>query len=427
MSDRKRAGNISELLAPSSRPRSSPGVAAQSEEERRGLVGKVSEQITRTLNNGDKDELTLPVRANHNYVSSEPSLEDMEDTCSEYDNVGSDVEQDCDEVLHLNREGVMDAKYYKQFCSGEGGYITHAVGDNINESSHAAEQYAVEPRQSAEICEGSQAGTKPFKKSHRFKPHCASVAGNETERGMEKGQETRFFSDGDEIEEVLDGAEFIKDLDETESCVLRQTGLYQNNENERLRKGGDDTRVARHHNIPGGSKKQGKGRGRRGVGEDLECVVPGIKGCPTSNAEQHPKTSSKDSKKVSARSKARSGSSKQHAPPRHAHAQSPANAQNAQPHGETAPVPKARPSSAMSQEREPSVVKPSLAHHCTLEQQKQPLEEAQGQLDKAQQVNNTNRTGWFWIAQSCSTAYQIELYVTMYKVLKSNTRVKVKI
>ncbi|KAM9352468.1 amyloid-beta A4 precursor protein-binding family A member 2 isoform 2-T2 [Symphorus nematophorus] len=399
MAHGKRPGTISKILAPSPPPCPGPGLTAQSQEE-------ASEQPPCTLKDDDNDQLTPPVPANHYYMSCDPSPEDMEDTCSEYDNVGSDVEQDYDEVLHLNREGVVDARYYKQYCPEDGGYIKHAGGDNINENSSGGDQFTPRPpRHSTEICEGSQSDTKPLKTGHRFRAHCAQ---DEAEREVEKGQENRFFfSDGDEIEEVLDGAKFIEDLEETETSVQRQTSLYQDNENDRIRKGGeerereDDTRVARNHNIPGGSKKcesshmgskekerQGKGRGRRGTGEDMDHVVSGVKACTTNSTEQRPKTSSKDCKKAAVRTKARSGSSKQHPPPppRHSHAQPSADTQKPPPRREAPPVPRPSPSSAASRESEPRVIKPSMAPHHTAEQQREPLEERQRRPEKPQQV-----------------------------------------
>ncbi|XP_037624042.1 amyloid-beta A4 precursor protein-binding family A member 2-like [Sebastes umbrosus] len=330
-------------------------------------------------------------------MSCDPSPEDMEDTCSEYDNVGSDVEQDYDEVLHLNRESAVDTRYYKQYSPEDGGYIKHAVGDSTNENSTAVDQLAPRPRRGTEICEGSQSDTKPHKAGPRFRSQCAPAAGDEPEREVEKGHENRFFfSDGDEIEEVLDGAKFIEDLEDTE--VEGNTSLYQDNKNERIRKGGDEReredRVTRNHNIPGASKKceeshlgskekerQGKGRGRRVTGEDMEHVVSGIKGCTTNNTEQRPKTLSKDCKKAAVRTKARSGSSKQHPPPppRHSHA----DTQKAPPRREIPPVP--RPSSANSQESDPRVIKPSVAPHHTAEPQREPLEERQRRPEKPQQ------------------------------------------
>lgn len=404
MAHGKKPGTITKILAPSPPPCPGPGLPKQSQEEQQSLVKKASEKQPCTLKDDNDDQLTPPVPASHYYMSCDPSPEDMEDTCSEYDNVGSDVEQDYDEVLHLNREGVVDMRYYKQYSPEDGGYIKHAVGDNINENSSAVDQFTPRPRHGTEVCEGSQSDTKPHKTGHRFRSHCAPTAGDGAEREVEKGQENRFFfSDGDEIEEVLDGAKFIEDLEETEDSVQRQTSLYQDNENERIRKGGDEreredgTRVARNHNIPGasrkcesshmGSKEKGKGRGRRGAGEDMEHIVSGIKGCSTNSAEQRPKTLSKDCKKAAVRTKARSGSSKQHPPPPPRHAPPPpADTQKAPPRRET-PVPRPSPPSANSRESEPRVIKPSLAPHHTAEQQREPLEERQRQPEKPQQVN----------------------------------------
>uniref|UniRef100_A0A8D3CM14 Amyloid-beta A4 precursor protein-binding family A member 3 n=1 Tax=Scophthalmus maximus TaxID=52904 RepID=A0A8D3CM14_SCOMX len=338
MAHGKRTGTISKILAPSPPPCPGPGLTNQSQEEQQGLVREASEQPPCTFKDDNNDQLT-PASAKHFYMSSDPSPEDMEDTCSEYDNVGSDVEQDYDEVLHLNREGVVDRRYYKHYCPEDGGYIKHAGGDDINENSDAVEQFTPRVRHSTEICEGSQSDTKPHKTGHRFRSHCAPIAGDEAERGGEKGQENRFiFSDGDEIEEVLDGARFIEDLEETENRVQRPTSLYQGNDNEKIRKGCDEkeredvTRVTRNPNVQGASKKcesshmgskererQGKGRGRRGTGEDTEHIVSGIKGCTTNSTEQRPKSSSKDCKKVAVRAKAKPGSSKPHPPPQTDH------------------------------------------------------------------------------------------------------------
>ncbi|XP_063733391.1 amyloid-beta A4 precursor protein-binding family A member 2 isoform X2 [Eleginops maclovinus] len=403
----KRPGTITKILAPSPPPCSGPGVTEQRQEEQRGLVKEASEKSQCTLKDENKDQLTPPVPASHFYLSCDPSPEDMEDTCSEYDNVGSDVEQDYDEVLRLNREGVVDARFYKQYSPEDGGYIKHAVGDNINESSSAVDQFTPRPGHGIEICEGSQSDTKPHKTGHGFRSHCAPTAVDEAEREVKKCQENRFFfSDGDEIEEVLDGAKFIEDLEEEENTDQRKTSVYQDKENERVRKGGDerrredDTRVARNRNIPMVSRKceeshmvskererQSKGRGRRVASEDMEPIVTGIKGCTTNSSEQRPKTLSKDSKKAVVRTKARSGSSRQHPPPppRHAHALPPADPHKAPPRRETPPVPRPSPSSANSQESEPRVIKPSLAPHQTPEPQREPLEDRQRRPEKPQQ------------------------------------------
>ncbi|XP_033940369.1 amyloid-beta A4 precursor protein-binding family A member 2 isoform X1 [Pseudochaenichthys georgianus] len=402
----KRPGTITKVLAPSPPPCSGPGVTEQRQEEQRALVKEASEKSLCTLKDEIKEQL-IPVPASQFDLSCDPSPEDMEDTCSEYDNVGSDVEQDYDEVLHLNREGVVDARFYKQYSPEDAGYIKHAVGDNINDSSSAVDQFTPRPGHGTEIYEGSQSDTKPHKTGHGCRSHCAPTAVAEAEREVNTCQENRFFfNDGDEIEEVLDGAKFIEDLEEEETIVQGKTSLYQDKENGRVRKGGDerkrddDTRVARNRNIPVASKKceashmgskererQGKGRGRRVAGEDMEPIVSGIKGCTTNSSEQRPKTLSKGSKTAVVRTKARSGSSRPHPPPppRHAHAQPPADTQKAPPRRETPPVPRASLSSADSQESEPRVIKASLAAHQTPEPQREPPEDRQRRPEKPQQ------------------------------------------
>ncbi|XP_032379007.1 amyloid-beta A4 precursor protein-binding family A member 2 [Etheostoma spectabile] len=407
MAHGKRPGTITKILASSPPLCPGPGLTKQSQEEQQGLVKEASEKQPCTLKSDNYEQLTPSVPASHFYMSCDPSPEDMEDTCSEYDNVGSDVEQEYDEVLHLNRQGVVDTRYHKPYSPEDGGYIKYAVGENINQNSSAVDQFTPRPRHGTERCEGSQLDTKPYKTGHRFRSHCAPTAGDEAEREMEKGQENRFFfGDRDEIEEVLDGATFIEDLEETENSVQRQTSLYQDNDNERIRKGGDErervdgTQVARNHNIPGASKKcesshmgskdkerQGKGRGRRGAVENIEHIVSGTKGCTTDSSEQRPKTLSKDCKKAVVRTKARSGFTKQHPPPppRHSHVQPPADTQKAPPRKETPPVPRPSPSSANSRESEPRVIKPSVAPHHTPEQQREPLEERQRRPEKPQQ------------------------------------------
>ncbi|KAM9854022.1 uncharacterized protein apba2a isoform 2-T2 [Aulostomus maculatus] len=403
MAHGKRPGTISKILAPSPPLCPGPGLTKQSQEEHRGLVREVSAQLSATLKDDNNVQLTPPLPANHYYMSCEPSPKDMEDACSEYDNVGSDVEQDYDEVLHLNREGIMDMRYYKQYCPEDGGYIKHVVADNINESSSVSGQFTARPRQSTEICKGSQSDAKTHKTGHHFRSHCTIITGDEAEEEVTKGLENRFFfSDGDEIEEVLDGAKFIEDLEETESSVPRQASFYQD-ENKRITRGGDEregedgTYIVRNHNMSAANKKsesshmaskekerQGKGRGRRGAGQDTEQIISGVKGSGTNKNDQRPKTSSKDSKKAPVRTKARCSSSKQHPPPmpRHSHAPAPADTQKAQPRRETPPVPRPCPP-ANKQESDPRAAEASLAPHHSMEQQSELQEDRQrGQVEK---------------------------------------------
>ncbi|CAG05552.1 unnamed protein product [Tetraodon nigroviridis] len=326
MAHGRRAGTISDMVAPGPPLRSGPG------DDQRRLVGEGS------LSPGAEAPLTGPVAANRHHTSREPHPEDMEDACSEYDNVGSDVEQDGDEVLRLSREAVADVRYCKQVCAED--------GDNVKEvRRHAPRSFR-----------GLQSGARPHKASQSFRPYCAPLGKDGAERGVEKGHENRFLlSDGDEVEEVLDGARFIEDLDGAESSVPTQTPLGQDKEKERTRKRGE----LRKKNVPGGSKRresshvdskdrQGKGRGRRGTAEDLE-------------------TSLKDSKKGSVRSRARSG--RHHPPP---------SPQKAQHHGGRPPVAAAAPSSAASPDRQRRVVKPCL---------EEPLEDAQAAPGKPQPVS----------------------------------------
>lgn len=396
MAHGKRAAAISDILAPSPALRSGSGVSTQREEDQRRLVGEASEQTPCALINGDNDHLTPPVPAHQLYTTCEPNPEDMEDTCSEYDNVGSDVEQDCDELLHLNRGAVGDARFYKPVGPEDAGYAQHTVGDSMKEVSRAPRS-----RPSTETFKGLQSGVKPQKGGRSFRPYCAPAARDAAQRGVEKGHENRFlFSDGDEVEEVLDGARFIEDLEETEGGALTKTRLCQDNEKDRIRKRGDDPRVTRKKSLPGGCKKRelshvdskerhGKGRGRRGTGEDAERVVPTVKGSTTCGADQRPKTSSKDSRKGSVRSKARS--SKQHPPPSPRRGRSPANTQKAQQHGDMPPAPEPTPSSAASPDGEPGVVRPAQSHQHIPERQEEPREDAQEEPEKVQQV--TSRAG----------------------------------
>ncbi|KAM9753460.1 uncharacterized protein apba2a isoform 2-T6 [Menidia menidia] len=391
MAHGQRPGTISKVLAPS--PPLCPGAGRPSPEEHHGSVREAIKTPSCSLKDGNKDHLNPSLSAKHYFMSCDPNPEDMEDTCSEYDNVGSDVEQNYDEVSHYTREGVVDVRYYKQYCPEE---EKHIVGDDFTETAAADQIQALKLQPGTDKTEGSPSEPKPYKTVHQIKSHSTPIAGDVPEAGLKKNKGDRFLhSEGDELEEVIDGARLVEDSGGTENNVQRLTGLYQNHENDRIKKGGedrkreDDTRVTRNHNIPGASKKcepshvgskekerQGKGRGRR---EDTGHFVSGIKGSVTNSTQQRPKNCSRDCKKSAVRSKARPDSSKKQAPPppRHAHAELPADPQKAQPHRETLPAPRPNPSAANSQESEPRVIKPSLAPHHTAEQQKESLEERQ--------------------------------------------------
>lgn len=391
----KRPGSISKVLAPGPPPCATARPTRQSQEEHRGLVKQESEPLPCTSKDVDNEQLTGPVPAQRHYISCDPRPEDMEDTCSEYDNVGSDVEQDYDEVLHLQR-------YYKPYCPEDADYLKHPVAENNNESSGAVEQFTPRARHDTQVCQLSQAETKSTKAGHRF-INSTPIARGPSKCDIGKGQENNyFFSDGDEIEEVLVGVKFIEDLDETEQNTAVESSHYQCRENENIETmvNRDREQVARNRNNPGlnrksesdqmGSReneKQCKGRGRRGTGEDMECIVSGIKACSTTSTEQRPKSSSKDHKKTAVRTKTRTSSCKPHPlpPPRHTQPvpQPPANTQKAVTAcKETSPV--------LNQEGAPGVSKPNLASHQPTEQQSGHLEERQSGPGTAQQEEKTS-------------------------------------
>lgn len=375
MAHGRRAGAISDIVAPS------PPLRSGSGEDPRRLVGGASERTPRAAANGNIDPLTAAVPADQYCASREPDPEAVEDTGSEYDNVGSDVEQDCDEVLHLSREAVAAARNCEQVCAGDG--IVDEVGRPVD-------RRAPRSPHSTETFRGWQSGAKPHKAGRSFRPYCAPSGKEEAQRGVEKGHENRFLlSDGDEIEEVLDGARFIEDMDGAESGVPTQSPLCQDNEKERIRKRGDDTRVMRKKNVPGGGKRressqvdlkerQGKGRGRRGAGEDAE------RGSTTCSPDQRPRTSSKDSRKGSVRSRARSG--RQQPPP--PSPRSPANTRKAQRPGGRPPVAERAPSSAASPDGQPRLVKACPAHRLAPERQEELLADPQAAPGKPQQVTS---------------------------------------
>ncbi|XP_037539532.1 amyloid-beta A4 precursor protein-binding family A member 2 [Nematolebias whitei] len=396
MAHGKQPGTISRILAVS--PPSCPGVGLTraGQEQQQGSVKKATQQPPCSLKDDGGEQLTPPVSAAHLYTSCDPGPEDMQDAGSEYDNVSSDVEQDYDEVLHLN------ASFYKQHFPED---VKHTGGENVPESS-AADPITPRSCHGTKKCEGSQSDAKLHKAGHRFMSRCAVVAADEAEEGVKLVQGDRLLlSDGEELEKVLDGAQFMEDLAQTETAQ-RPGGLHQPSENKKVKKGSqerkreEETRATRHHNAPGAGKKgepscggpkenerQGKGRGRRGAGGETEHTVPGIKGCGTNSAEQRPKTLSKDCKKSAVRSKDRSGSSKHHHPPPPPHRppppQSPPGSQKALPQRESPPA--SSPSTAVSQEIQPGAMKPSLDPHHTAEQQEESPEETPRGLEKPEQ------------------------------------------
>ncbi|XP_061891768.1 amyloid-beta A4 precursor protein-binding family A member 2 isoform X1 [Entelurus aequoreus] len=366
----KPAAAISNLAAAG--PQLCPGPSKPSQEDHTDLVREVSSRTLKDVNNA---QLT----------AAYSSREDMEDTCSEYDNVGSDVEQDYDEVLHLNRKGVMDTRYYKQYCPEDGAYLKHAgVGKVATEGSSAT------PRPSTDRCDGSQSDTKPCKVGRPFRARCTpirreAVEGEEVVMGLEN---RFFFCDGDEIEEVLDGARFIEDLEDDglENKVPSQVGHYQDNNKSRKgcvgRDREEDQGNTRTQNMPAGANRncessqvnakedrQGKGRGRRATGQDV-----GVKACTANKNDNRVKTSSKENNKAPVRTKAKSSSGKQQPPPRHPNGQTPVNSQRR----ESPPV--TRPGASTNNlESQQGVVKPPPPPCHAPEQETRPPEESQSQ------------------------------------------------
>uniref|UniRef100_A0A3P9H6N6 Amyloid-beta A4 precursor protein-binding family A member 3 n=1 Tax=Oryzias latipes TaxID=8090 RepID=A0A3P9H6N6_ORYLA len=393
MAHEKNPRAIKRIVAPGSLVSPGAQLKETSQGEQQGLIREATQRPPCSLKD-EKNDQSTPLSEKHYHMSSDPSPEDMEDTCSEYDNVGSDVEQDYDEVLHLNREGIVDGKCYKNYGSED---EKHTVQENPKEITYSSlDQITPRPLQSTERSDGSQSNNNP----HRLRSHCAVRARGEVEGAVKKSHRDKFFpKDGDELEEVLRGARFIEDLEEVDNNVQRPKGLYQDEDNERIRKGSnerkkDDSRSARNQNTQGLNKKcdashrgskdmQCKGQLRKTTGEDAEQSA--IKGCMNNRTEQRPKTLPKECKKSAVRSKGRSGASKHHPPPppRHSHAQSPASPQNAQP---DRPIPSTpRPSSAYSRESDPRAIKPSAAPHHAAEQQRESFEGRQRMPEKPEQ------------------------------------------
>ncbi|XP_036004376.1 amyloid-beta A4 precursor protein-binding family A member 2 isoform X1 [Fundulus heteroclitus] len=396
MAHGKKPGSMSKALAAGPPLCPGAGPTKPSQEEQSG-----SEETQRppcSLRNDSDDQPTPPAPSNHFYMSCDPSPEDMEDACSEYDNVGSDVEQDYNEVLHVNRQGPVNVRYYNQHASGG---VQRAEERN---EDPAADQITQKPLHSTKKCERPRSEGKPYRMGHRFKSHCAPIAGDEAEGGMRIIQGDRFFfNDGEDFEEMLDGARFIEDLDEAEINAQRPSSLYQGIESERIKKGAherkreDEARIPRNpsvsgagkkpeppHTGPKGKERQGKGRGRGAAEDETRHVVPGIKGggSSSSSSEQHSKTMSK---KSAVRSKDRPGSSKHHHPPPARHAQSPLDPQRTLPHRESPPAFEPHPSAADKQESESRPSKAALAPLHTAEQQRESPEERQRGSEKPEQ------------------------------------------
>lgn len=318
------------------------------------------------------DQLTAPQR---HYTACGPGPDDMEDTGSEYDNVGSDVEQDYDEVLHLPREGAADMRYYKQYCPEEASYLKrHAVTENINENSGAARA-----AQDAQVNQPSQPQTQPCKPGHRSVQNGRAAA----KCNLAKGQEnTYFFNDGDDIEEVLVGVKFIEDLEEQEPNTPQMEAMPECTKSEKMVEMDKGTRSQKNLDLnkkqeSSMKEKSSRPKGRRGNGEHMENTIG--KSGSTINTDHRLRSNHK-------RNKARpnSDNNKPHPPPPPRHPHPPTQPPAAPPKRET-PSCRDPPPVPSDQDSAPRVTKPVLALHQTAEQQGEHLEEREREPEATQQ------------------------------------------
>lgn len=361
------------LKAPS--PSVYPAPRPTNQETNPCLERQECEFIKCATNDAQKDQLTVSQR---HFTPSVSGPEDMEDTGSEYDNVGSDVEQDYDEVLHLPREGTVDMRYYKPYSPVEAGYLKHhAVTENINENSGAARAV-----QDTQVNQPSQPQTQPCKpgpRSNQSGPNVRAAAKCTAGKGQENSY---FFNDADDIEEVLVGVKFIEDMEEQKHNIPQMGEMRECAKTEKVV---DTDRGARSQKNPELIKKSdnikeknNKGRGRRGNGEHMENTM--AKPGSTISSDQRPRSNHNK------RTKARpiSDNNKPHPPPpprqHHPPPQPPVLKREAPPScREPPPVPS-------DQDGAPRVTKPVLAQQQSAEQQDDHLEERQRELEATQQV-----------------------------------------
>lgn len=369
----KRPGPSSKAPSPSVYP----AARSPNQETNQCLEREECEFVACATKDVQNDKLTVPQRQ---YTPSVPGLEDMEDTGSEYDNVGSDVEQDYDEVLHLPREGAVDMRYYKQYHPEEAGYLKHhAVTENINENSGAAR--AVQDTQVNQPLQPQTQPCKPGQRSIQSGPNVRAAAKCNVGKGQENSY---FFNDVDDIEEVLVGVKFIEDLEEQQQNTPQMGEIQECVKNEKVME--TDRGARSQKNLESNKKsdnmkeKNSKGRGRRGNGEFMENTVGKVGS--TISTDQRPRSNHK-------RTKARpsSDNNKPHPPPPprqpHPPAQPPATAPKRE-----APSCREPPPVPSDQDSAPRVTKSVLALHQTAEQQGEHLEERQRELEAAQQVHD---------------------------------------
>ncbi|XP_056138434.1 amyloid-beta A4 precursor protein-binding family A member 2 [Lampris incognitus] len=389
MAHGKRPGTLTRTLDPSSPICPHPGPTKESKGSCKGFTD-VSEEPHGSLEEkgSSNDQLTLPVSANQYFKNPAHSPEDIDEegACSEYDNVGSDVEQDYEGMPHVDREGTMGTRYYNKYCPEDDSYLKRTVV--VGGGHGAVDQLEPRGHEVAQVYEVAQPDEEPHKSEYHLSSHPNTIAGDEV-----KG----------EVEQGLEGARLVEETDDR--LPGHTSTFYQGNERDRIRKEvvgkvrEEATRGTRTCEAPGARKKSGcesshrgskekerqdKGRGRRGTGEDIDHIDSEIKGCKSISAEPCPKT--KDYKKATTRTKPRSSSSKAHLPPpkRHNHAPVQAHSQPAQHDRETPTAP--RPTtSPYSQESHSVIIKSSAASLPDPEHQKQPLEGTQSQTEELQE------------------------------------------
>ena len=428
MAHGKRPDTLNRVLVPGSPP--CPAACRgknEHQEDQRSLAREEQAHSRRT--HSDHGQPPPPVPSTHYFLKSE-NMEEAE-TCSEYDNVGSDVEQDYDEVLHVNRGGGggggggghVNMSYYSQYSSEEGSYTEHTLAGEV--LSGPVTPPPSPPLHRQEVHPDAE---PPRPADQRFCHHSppsvplpAPTPGGECEGhshahggGGEADAIRRlgyFIDDSDEIEEVLDGVRFVEDLEEDCDTGPEEAGpaVYRCSDAQRGGKRGGkrgeecSTRSPKPPpdasrqlvcEAPGRGPREkgrpGNGRGRRGPAGEAENRAAGPKEGPGVGGEPNPKTAPKDGRKAITRTKTRSDGVKsrpqppprQPPPPRHVPPkQAPPPREN--------PVPSPAPrdnGAAHPQEAHPRVTRQSPEQVETPVQYRDPLPDRPRQPEKNPQV-----------------------------------------
>ncbi|CAL8294728.1 unnamed protein product [Boreogadus saida] len=370
MAHGKRPDTLNRVLVPGSPP--CPATCRgkdEHQEEQRSLAREEQAHSRRT--HGDHGQPPPPpIPSTHYFLKSE-NMEEAE-TCSEYDNVGSDVEQDYDEVLHVNRGGGggggggghVNMSYYSQYSSEEGSYAEHTLsGEGLSGPVTPPPSPPLHRQEARPDTEPPRPSDPRFCRHPPPSPplpapppggerdghahaHGGGGGGGEADAIRRLGY---FIDDSDEIEEVLDGVRFVEDLEEDCDTGPEEAApaVYQCSDAQRGGRRGEErfredrAAVARSPEPPPvasrrlvceaagrGSREKGRpgiGRGRRGPAGEAENGAAGPKGGPDVSGDPNPKMAPKDGRKAVARTKTRSDGVKsrpqppprQPPPPRH--------------------------------------------------------------------------------------------------------------